>query len=167
MSATAPRAQGAGPHAGRAEPTGPGADFGAFRHLRHGAYRRYARARIGDTARADAAVHATFAVLAETWHRTLSGPNPDHDAWQLLTTAVAAWTDTTDEHHPRRGVLHRTLPPSRADALVLHYRLGMTLTSAADLMGTDTSHVALELVLAERALPAAVVADLERADTRT
>ncbi|QLH19327.1 hypothetical protein HYQ63_00310 [Streptomyces sp. Rer75] len=37
--------------------------------------------------------------------------------------------------------------------MLLHYRLGMTLIEAADLMGIDPSALAAHLLMAERCLP--------------
>ncbi|MFD8381745.1 hypothetical protein ACFV2X_24975 [Streptomyces sp. NPDC059679] len=49
--------------------------------------------------------------------------------------------------------LYGVLPTEQADAVVLHYRLSMTLTEAADLMGIDPSVLASHLLMAERCIP--------------
>ncbi|MFE3205812.1 sigma factor-like helix-turn-helix DNA-binding protein [Embleya sp. NPDC059237] len=136
--------------------------FVAFRRRHHTPYHRYARTRVEDR-RADTAVDDAFAELAECWDEIMRSANPAGHAWRVLHAAVAA-ADTGPPQAPEtaRDTLHRTLPPDQADAVVLHYRLGMTLTTAADLMGLEVPAVALHLIMAERALPAAAIRDLER-----
>ncbi|GCD93226.1 sigma factor-like helix-turn-helix DNA-binding protein [Embleya hyalina] len=131
--------------------------FAAFRRRHHDPYRRYARTRVEDR-RADTAVDDAFAELAARWDEILRSANPAGHAWCVLHAAV----DAADTPDTVRDALHRALPPDQADAVVLHYRLGMTLTTTANLMGLDVSAVAMRLVMAERALPAATIRDLER-----
>ncbi|MGW9210623.1 hypothetical protein ACWGR4_27000 [Embleya sp. NPDC055664] len=144
------------------EPVGPGGsagapiDFAAFCLLHRARWAQYARHRVGDPVRGERAVRSAVAELAGTWADMLRGPNPTAGAWRILGRAVTA------SHTPARGTLYDALPWPQADAVVLHYRLGMTLTAAADLMGTDPPEVAAQLVLAERSLPTAVVRTLER-----
>ncbi|MFI1584695.1 sigma factor-like helix-turn-helix DNA-binding protein [Embleya sp. NPDC020630] len=136
--------------------------FAAFRRRHHTPYHRYARTRVEDR-RADTAVDDAFAELAACWDEIMRSANPAGHAWRVLHAAVAA-ADTGPPQAPEtaRDTLHRTLPPDQADAVVLHYRLGMTLTSTADLMGLEVPAVAVYLIMAERALPAAAIRDLER-----
>ncbi|MFI1583875.1 hypothetical protein [Embleya sp. NPDC020630] len=154
----------AAPESDRAdgEPAGSGGsagapiDFAAFCLLHRARWAQYARHRVGDPVRGERAVQSAVAELAGTWADMLRGPNPTAGAWRILGRAVTA------SHAPARGTLYDALPWPQADAVVLHYRLGMTLTAAADLMGTDPPEVAAQLVLAERSLPTAVVRTLER-----
>ncbi|MYW06067.1 hypothetical protein [Streptomyces sp. SID3343] len=112
-------------------------------------------------------VDGVFDELAEGWAEFLRGPNPRRRAWEMLRVAVAGVAAArggpdTRESGGRVDALHRVLPSAQADAVLVHYRLGLTLTSAADLMGTEPSAVALDLVLAERALSSAAIRELER-----
>ncbi|WP_331765876.1 sigma factor-like helix-turn-helix DNA-binding protein [Embleya sp. NBC_00896] len=131
-------------------------DFSAFCLLHRARWAQYARLRVGDRTRGERAVQSAFAELATHWGDILRGPNPTAGAWRILGRAV------TRSHAAGPDSLHGALPPSQADAVVLHYRLGMTLTATADLMGTDPPEVAAHLVLAERSLPTHVVRTLER-----
>ncbi|MGW9211031.1 hypothetical protein ACWGR4_29105 [Embleya sp. NPDC055664] len=101
-----------------------------------------------------------FAGLAGQWPQVLRGPNPAADAWHLLGLAVEAVggvpvPGSTEE------TLYEVLPTREADAVALHYLLGMTLTSAAELTGDEASTVAARVLAAERALPVRVVRALE------
>ncbi|MFF7249936.1 sigma factor-like helix-turn-helix DNA-binding protein [Embleya sp. NPDC008237] len=139
------------------------AAFTAFRLRHHHPYHRYAHTRVEDRHRAAAAVEGAFDELAARWDEILRTANPARDAWRVLTAAVTAAAGSRDRAGRPLRDLARALPPEQVDALVLHYRLGMTLTTTADLIGVDAPTVALRLVLAERALPAAMIRDLERA----
>ncbi|WP_331773305.1 hypothetical protein OG948_58975 (plasmid) [Embleya sp. NBC_00888] len=146
----------------RPAPPTASAAFTAFRLRHHAPYLRYAHTRVADHHRADTAVERAFAELAARWEEILRTANPNGYAWNVLTEAVDAAATRAPDTRPARDLLHHALPPEQLDALVLHYRLGMTLTSTADLMGVDAPTVALHLVLAEKALPAAMIRDLER-----
>jgi len=151
----------ASPISGRPDPTPrrgarDALDFSAFCLLHRARWAQYAGLRVGDRARGERAVQSAFAELATNWGDILRGPNPTARAWRILGRAVSRY------HAAVPDSLHDTLPPPQADAVVLHYRLGMTLTATADLMGTDPPEVAAHLVLAERALPTDVVRALER-----
>ncbi|MFF7243473.1 hypothetical protein ACFZBU_06185 [Embleya sp. NPDC008237] len=131
-------------------------DFAAFCLLHRARWAQYARLRVGDPVRGERAVQSAVAELATNWADILRGPNPTAGAWRILGRAVAG------SPGPAPDSLHEALPSPQADAVMLHYRLGMTLTATADLMGTDPPEVAAQLVLAERSLPTDVVKALER-----
>jgi hypothetical protein len=103
-----------------------------------------------------------FDELADGCEEFLRGPNPRLRAWDMLRVAVARAGHGTRGAGAQIDGLHRVLPPAQADAALRHYRLGLTLTSAAELLGTEPPAVALDLVLAERTLSSAAVRDLER-----
>lgn len=131
-------------------------DFAAFCLLHRARWAQYAHLRVGDPVRGERAVQSAVAELATNWADILRGPNPTAGAWRILGRAV------TRSPGPAPNSLHDALPWPQADAVMLHYRLGMTLTATADLMGTDPPEVAAHLVLAERSLPTDVVKALER-----
>ncbi|MFJ9591045.1 hypothetical protein [Streptomyces acidicola] len=105
------------------------AAFAAFclRHL--DVYNRYAAVRVGDEQRARMLVQAALGDLAMMWAEALESPSPSALAWRLLATrtggAVAAGGPE----------LYRILPAQQADAVLLHYRLGLPAARAADVMG--------------------------------
>ncbi|MFB7124275.1 hypothetical protein [Kitasatospora sp. NPDC056273] len=75
--------------------------------------------------------------------------------WALVREEVSARCE--GRHGAQEAdALHRLLPSAAADAAVLHYRLGMQLTEAADLMGVEPSTAAGLVLAAERSLPRAV-----------
>ncbi|MGW1996329.1 hypothetical protein [Embleya sp. NPDC001921] len=135
-------------------------DFAAFCLLHRARWAQYARLRVGDRVRGDRAVQSAVAELAVNWADMLRGPNPTAGAWRILGRAVTRAPGPTPA--PARDTLHDALPWPQADAVLLHYRLGLTLTATADLMGTDPPEVAAHLVAAERTLPTAMVKTLER-----
>lgn len=139
---------------------GPRPDLAVFCEARRARYEEYARLRTGDRALGVETVGAVFAGLAGQWPQVLRGPNPASDAWRLLGVAIQAVggvpvPGSTEE------TLYEVLPTREADAVALHYLLGMTLTSAAELTGDEASTVAARVLAAERALPARVVRALE------
>ncbi|MGC0419017.1 hypothetical protein [Embleya sp. AB8] len=131
-------------------------DFIAFCLLHRARWAQYAGVRMGDPVRGEWAVRSAVAELATNWADILRGPNPAAGAWRILGRTV------TRSRAPARDTLHDALPWPQADAVVLHYRLGMTLTATAELMGADPPEIAAHLVLAERSLPTDVVKTLGR-----
>ncbi|MYV98387.1 sigma factor-like helix-turn-helix DNA-binding protein [Streptomyces sp. SID3343] len=136
-------------------------DFAVFCQSRRARYEEYARLRTGDRVLGVETVGATFVSLARQWQHILRGSSPAADAWHMLGLAVeAVGTDPASES--TEEALYDALPTREADAVSLHYLLGMTLTSAADLMGAEASTVAAHLLTAERTLPTHLVRTLER-----
>ncbi|MFE4518043.1 hypothetical protein ACFRMQ_28095 [Kitasatospora sp. NPDC056783] len=141
------------------------AGLGAFVESRQGPYRRYAVARLGRTPAAGEAVDQAVEALAACWPRLVCERSPAAGAWVLLREAVSLrGRETCDQGEV--DVLHRLLPVAVADAAVLHYRLGMRLTEAADLMGVEPSAAAGLVLAAERGLPRALVGELAFGPTR-
>ncbi|MEU0936867.1 MULTISPECIES: hypothetical protein [unclassified Embleya] len=131
-------------------------DFAAFCLLYRPRWAQYARLRVGDPIRGERAVQSAVAELATNWPDILRGPKPTAGAWRILGRAV------TGSPGPVSNPLHDALPWPQADAVLLHYRLGLTLTATADLMGAEPPEVAAHLVSAERSLPTDVVKALGR-----
>ncbi|MGK7235838.1 sigma factor-like helix-turn-helix DNA-binding protein [Streptomyces hygroscopicus] len=137
-----------------------------FRQLYRDRYLRYARLRVGDAA--EAAVSAAFGRLANQWSMVMgSGMRPTAYSWQLLGGCVAAVGTDTAGPADAMGGLYGVLPLEQADAVLLHYRLGMTMTEAADLMGVDPSALAAHLLMAERRLPRRLSGILRLPDTKS
>jgi DNA-directed RNA polymerase specialized sigma24 family protein len=120
------------------------AAFAAFclRHL--DVYTRYAAVRIGDERQARMLVQAAFGDLAMLWAEALESPSPSALAWRLLAarTSRAASGDGAE--------LYRVLPARQADAVLLHYRLGLSAATAADVMGWQPGEFAYLLKAAVR-----------------
>lgn len=113
-------------------------------------YRRYAYARIGCLTGADSALDGALADLSRTWPQLLRQESVDAQAWTVVSARVAVCASEAGGDH----VLYTLLPPGQADAVLLHYGLGLRLTEAADALGVEAGDVAARLLMAERALPA-------------
>ncbi|MEV0636401.1 hypothetical protein AB0I77_15810 [Streptomyces sp. NPDC050619] len=105
------------------------AAFAAFclRHL--DVYTRYVAVRVGDERQARMLVQAALGDLAMVWAEALESPSPSALAWRLL---VARTSRAAVAGGPE---LYRVLPARQADAVLLHYRLGLPAAMAADVMG--------------------------------
>ncbi|MFD8462349.1 sigma factor-like helix-turn-helix DNA-binding protein [Streptomyces antimycoticus] len=125
--------------------------YAGFRQLYRDRYLRYAHLRVGDAAAG--VVGTAFGHLARQWPIVLSsGTRPAAYSWWLLGRCVAA-NESGAGSVEAIGRLYGVLPTEQADAVLLHYRLGMTLTEAADCMGIDPSALAAHLLMAERRIP--------------
>jgi DNA-directed RNA polymerase specialized sigma24 family protein len=124
----------------------------AFAWSHREAYRRYAQARTGSQATADAALDRALEQLALAWPQALRGGSVSAHAWRIVRECVASACPPGQ----RRGhrTVHDVLPGAMADAVVLHYELGMPLGAAAEVMGVEPSTLAVHLLMAERVLPA-------------
>jgi hypothetical protein len=91
-------------------------------------YVRYATARIG-AERAQLLVQITFGDLAMSWPQVLRSVSPAAVSWGLLAARTAQMRGNIP------GAPYDILSRQCADALVLRYRLGLSCTAAADLMG--------------------------------
>ncbi|MEV5777794.1 hypothetical protein AB0L49_42440 [Streptomyces antimycoticus] len=126
--------------------------YAGFRQLYRDRYLRYARLRVGDAA--VGAVDTAFEHLTRQWPLVLSsGTRPAAYSWWLLGRCVTAVGTDGPGSGDAIGGLYGVLPAEQADAVLLHYRLGMTLTEAADCMGIDPSALAAHLLMAERCVP--------------
>ncbi|MFJ7280882.1 hypothetical protein [Kitasatospora sp. NPDC098663] len=135
------------------------AGLDAFVERRRGPYRRYAVARLGRTPAAGEAVEQVVGALAACWPRLVCEHSLAAGAWGLVREAVSL-NGRMSLGQGEADVLHRLLPVAVADAAVLHYRLGMRLTEAAELMGVEPSAAAGLVLAAERGLPRALVGEL-------
>ncbi|MFD7827932.1 hypothetical protein [Kitasatospora sp. NPDC059803] len=131
----------------------------AFVQRRRGLYRGYAVARLGRTPAAGEVVDHVVEALVACWPRLVCGRSPAAGAWVLVREAVSLHC-RMPYGQDGEDVLHRLLPVAAADAAVLHYRLGMRLTEAADLMGVEPAAAAGLVLAAERGLPRALVGEL-------
>ena len=137
--------------------------YAGFHQLYRDRYLQYAHLRVGGAA--TAAVEATFGQLAPQWSVVLgSGTRPAAYSWGLLGRCVAAVCTDGPGAADATGGLYGVLTAEQADAVLLHYRLGMTLTEAADLMGVDPSALAALLLMAERRIPRRLSGILRLAD---
>ncbi|MET9437539.1 hypothetical protein [Streptomyces sp. NPDC006551] len=101
--------------------------FAAFCMRHMDTYTRYTAVRTGDPHAANALVSAVLGDLAMAWTEVLRSPSPSALAWRLLSTR--AGRDAT------AAGPHRVLPAAQADAVLLHYRLGLPAEQAAEVMG--------------------------------
>ncbi|QKV90438.1 sigma-70 region 4 domain-containing protein [Streptomyces sp. NA02950] len=96
---------------------------------------------------------AAFDSLGCRWPEALSSACPAAFSWRLLGRCVSEADRAEGAADESLGGLYGVLPAEQADAVLLHYRLGMTLTAGADLMGISSSVMAAHLLMAERSLP--------------
>ncbi|MFI9051543.1 hypothetical protein [Streptomyces sp. NPDC053427] len=111
--------------------------YTAFCTLRRDVYIRYASARAGCRRVGQELVQAALRDLATVWLQALQSASPAAVSWGLLAHRTAAGT-----RDQGGGGLHRILPRRQADALVLRYRLGLSMDQAADLMGIGDREMA-------------------------
>ncbi|MET8681774.1 hypothetical protein ABZW18_30380 [Streptomyces sp. NPDC004647] len=114
---------------------------------------RYAEARLGDGRAGAGAVTAAFRDLCVIWGDVLRSSCPAAVGWRVLGQAVAVGWSSAAGPAGEADALHRVLPDQQADAVLLHYRLGMALEESADLMGMDVAALGVQLRVAERLLP--------------
>lgn len=105
------------------------AAFAAFCSGHLDVYIRYAAVRVGDERQAQMLVQAALGDLAMMWAEALQSPSPSALAWRLLVAR-------TSRAKAAGGLdLYRVLPARQADAVLLHYRLGLPAARAASVMG--------------------------------
>lgn len=102
--------------------------YHAFCAAKEELYVRYATARVG-AERARDVVHVALGDLAMYWPKVLASASPAAASWDLLAARTAQLRGRTP------GSPYDVLSRPCADALVLRYRLGLSCTAAADLMG--------------------------------
>lgn len=88
-------------------------------------YRRYAGAVIGDAAVGRTLADAALQELGVQWPYALRSADPCALGWVLLRAATAS------RRTPTVRALQRALRPQEVDALVLHYRLGLSAAGRA------------------------------------
>jgi hypothetical protein len=119
----------------------------AFRAAVGESYLRYAQARIG-AERARPVLAAVWDELRARWSTVLAEDNFARCAWALLTSQL----DLVGAPDDRAQDLQAVVGSEAADAVLLHYDLGLTLTAAASLIGATPSQVAVRVLMAERQL---------------
>lgn len=130
----------------------PPLEYTAFRQLRQEPYLRFACERLKDRQAAGQVVEAVFGDLKADWPAVISSSRPAAVAWQLLDSLIAGALDA----RPARGgdIVHRVLPSVQADVVILHCRLRLSQSQAAELMGVEEPAVASHLRMAQRTIPA-------------
>ena len=121
--------------------------FAAFCMRHMDTYTRYTTVRTGDPRTANALVRAVLGDLAMTWMEVLQSPSPSALAWRLLSTRAGRDAMSAGPH--------KVLPATQADAVLLHYRLGLPAEQAAEVMGCNAGEFAWLLKQAVRAGAAA------------
>ncbi|MER5973643.1 hypothetical protein ABT112_28640 [Streptomyces sp. NPDC002055] len=142
-------------------------EYTAFRELHLDWYLRYAYVRVGEWTRATHCVEAVFDALSAGWATALRSACPAARAWQLLRDQAGERTTCAEGHS---WSVHCLLHDAQADTVLLHHRLGLSITQAADLMGLDDHAVRALLRSAERAiegLPPCVASRLRAARSVT
>ncbi|MGI5397148.1 hypothetical protein [Streptomyces sp. CA-251251] len=94
-------------------------------------YRRYAGAVIGDVDVGRTLADAALQELGAQWPFALRSADPCALGWVLLRAATAF------RRTPTVRALHCALRPQEVDALVLHYRLGLSASRAGGAMGVS------------------------------
>ncbi|MGM9348174.1 hypothetical protein [Streptomyces salinarius] len=94
-------------------------------------YRRYAGAVIGDAAVGRTLADAALQELGVQWPYALRSADPCALGWVLLRAATASRRTSTVR------ALQCALRPQEVDALVLHYRLGLSAARAGGAMGVS------------------------------
>lgn len=97
-------------------------------------YRHYASVVIGDAVIGRGIADAALQELGAQWPSALRSADPCSLGWVLLRAATAFRRTSTVR------ALQQALPPQEADALVLHYRLGLSAKRAGRVMGVS-AHV--------------------------
>ncbi|OPF71615.1 hypothetical protein VT50_0233440 [Streptomyces antioxidans] len=143
----------------------PWSDAGylAFVQLHRPRYLRYAQVRLLDKPAGQAAVDATFGIVASRWDELLREPRLAAEAWRQLRGQISAArhrrrTDRRDQAVDR---LYGSLPDGTADAVVLRCRLKMPVKTAAELMGVEPPVVTASLLAARRQLSTTALEYLE------
>lgn len=114
--------------------------------LRNGElYQRYAAVHVGAGPGARRLVEAVLGDLAMRWWEILSEPSPAAASWRVLAARVSGVS--------RSSRTYELLDARRADAVVLRYRLGLPVETAADLMGIEEADLARILRAALGAFP--------------
>ncbi|MFI8515592.1 hypothetical protein ACIGHB_31140 [Streptomyces sp. NPDC085460] len=124
------------------------AAFAAFCMRHMDTYTRYAIVRTGDPHTANALVGAVLGDLAMTWMEVLQSPSPSALAWRLLSSRAGRDSASAGPY--------RVLPATQADAVLLHYRLGLPVEQAAEVMGRKAAEFTWLLKQALRAGTAAL-----------
>ncbi|MET9116061.1 sigma-70 region 4 domain-containing protein [Streptomyces longwoodensis] len=136
-------------------------EYTAFCLLHQERYLRYTRERVQDASMSRQVVEAVLGNLATLWPTVISSPRPAAVAWRLLDALISSALRDTALPRPVDAV-HRMLPPAQADAVILRCRLHLSDAQAAELMGVETSTVASQLRMAQRALPGELTAPAGR-----
>ncbi|MEU8889920.1 hypothetical protein [Streptomyces sp. NPDC048442] len=115
--------------------TGPGTatSYAAFCQDYGRVYRQYASSVTGCAVTGGRLADVAFRELGAPWHTVLRSAVPSALGWALLCATTASHRTATAR------MLHQVLGPRGADALVLYYRLGLTMHQVGPAMGVDPS----------------------------
>ncbi len=143
-----------------------GIGFHAFVQLYQADYLLYAQARLGDPLASRTAVEQALRRTEQGWSLVLRRRRPNACAWRILRATVDVACCVSSR--PAPDLLRRGLPEAKADAALLHHRLGMPVGRAAALMGVEASTVRADLLMVQRLLGWApeVILEEERRSTR-
>ncbi|GAA2939981.1 hypothetical protein GCM10010446_26720 [Streptomyces enissocaesilis] len=106
-------------------------EYAAFRQLNYAAYVDYAHVRTGNQETAMRCADITFDKLWTIWQTALR-ESPAARGWELLREQVEDLSTCSSGHD---WTAHCLLQADNADAILLHRRLGLSVTEAAGLMG--------------------------------
>nr|WP_145491990.1 MULTISPECIES: hypothetical protein [Streptomyces] len=112
---------------------GAAAAYTAFCHDHRPVYEQYAGAVTGSTPCGLILAHEALRELAAQWPAAQRGAGPCVLGWSLLRATTAPSRTSTVR------TLQRNLSAREADALVLHYRLGLTAQRGGCAMGVSPS----------------------------
>ncbi|MYR93799.1 hypothetical protein GTY67_33415 [Streptomyces sp. SID8374] len=106
------------------------AAFMAFCTRRMTAYTRFATVCTGCRDTGTELAQEALGDLAAVWEKALRSPSPAAVSWDLLSVRGSARARSRPG-----GSVYRLMPRLHGDAVVLRYRLGLTLPETAELMG--------------------------------
>ncbi|MFF2718960.1 hypothetical protein [Streptomyces sp. NPDC058011] len=110
-------------------------------------YVQYARARSLEPVRAGAVVESVLQALVEQWPRIIRSDRPASEAWEMLVSRVAAAAREARRAGSGcgRDTVHHALSGQEADVVLLRYRLSLSASQTADLMGLEVPQVMVSL----------------------
>ncbi|MFJ9848145.1 hypothetical protein [Streptomyces sp. NPDC101150] len=111
--------------------------YTAFCTLRRDIYIRYASARVGCRGVGQELAQAALRDLGTVWLQALQSASPAAVSWRLLARRTAVGARSQRDSGP-----HHILPGQQADAVILRYRLGLSMHQAGDLMGINDREMA-------------------------
>ncbi|MCF3143771.1 hypothetical protein [Streptomyces platensis] len=127
------------------------ADFAAFCQLHHEIYQHFAQHLLANHDTATDAVQRALGDLAASWTQALAGHHTTAIAWEALTHRIQR------AHTPANtpaSALYSLVPAAEADAAVLHRIMGLSITTTADTLGTESTTVTSLLATFDRRLAA-------------
>ncbi|MFH9944420.1 hypothetical protein ACH4OT_34530 [Streptomyces murinus] len=128
--------------------------YNAFAERNQPRYARYAQARLVRGADVTAAVRATLSLARQRWDWLLLQPSLAADVWAELRRQVSRQADeVVPQDVTDAAALYSSLPVTSADSALLCWRVGLTASEAAELMGLEQPAVEASLRVARRVHP--------------